>query len=476
MEANRPKYVDVLTEAQVAAIVEGAYTVLEVTGVKVRHTGAGDLLQRHGAKADGESLRLPRELVKEAVAQAPKGFQLYNRDGEPACDLTDPAGVFFGTSTASPNTRDAFTGEYRPTTIDDIAKGALVADALDGLDWVMPFGSAQDVPGQWAEVHEFEAVVSNTKKPVVFCGYSAKGVEKVYEMAAVVAGGLDRLKKKPFVVVYPEPITPLTYPAEVVERMLISADLGQPQLPCGAQQPGATSPITLAGTLVQGLAESLFSTTLVQLRQSGAPVFMAMNLGGFNMNNGLMSIVPPEASLGLAAQAQLARHFGLPSWGLAGATDAKTLDAQAGAESALSLLAQAQAGLSFIHDVGYLDMGMACSLDMMVLGNELIGWVRHFLEPLTVDDETLSLAEINAVGPGGNYLKSRQTLKHFRKTYWRPRLFERNARPTWLDQGGRTLEQAVNQETLRILQEHRPPALSATVAAGLAEIRNKISA
>lgn len=455
-----------------ARIIEAAYRVLAEVGAKVRHPEALKLLKDSGAQVDGESVKVDPEMVRRAVGLAPKGFKLFNRDGELACDMTSPR-VFFGTSTASPRTRDSVTGEYRPTTIDDIAKGALVADALPGLDWVMPFGSAQDVPQDRAEVYEFEAVVSNTKKPVVFCGYSPGGVRRVYEMAAEVAGGLDRLKEKPFVVVYPEPITPLTYPYEVVERMMISADFRQPQLICGAQQPGATSPITLAGTLVQGLAESLFSIMLAQLRQPGTPVFMAMNLGGFNMNTGLMSIVPPEASLGLSAQGQIARHFGFPSWGLAGATDAKVLDAQAGAESAFSLLAQAQAGLTFIHDVGYMDMGMACSLDMLALGNELIGWVRRYIEPIAVNDETLSLADIAAVGPGGNYLKSRSTLKHFRKTYWMPEMMERTAHSTWTANGAPTLDQKVARKVVGILAEHRPPALPGQVAATLARLAAK---
>jgi len=463
------KFVDVLSSQDMERIIESAYQVLSEIGVKVQHAEALKLLKDSGAQVDGESVKVKPEMVWQALAMAPRGFKLFNRDGELACDMTSPR-VFFGTSTASPRTRDTVTGEYRPTTIDDIAKGALVADALPGIDWVMPFGSAQDVPLDRAEVYEFEAVVSNTKKPVVFCGYSAQGVRRVYEMAAEVVGGMDNLKEKPFVVVYPEPITPLTYPFEVVERMMICADFRQPQLICGAQQPGATSPITIAGTVVQGLAESLFSIMLAQLRQNGTPVYMAMNLGGFNMNTGLMSIVPPEASLGLAAQGQIARHFGLPSWGLAGATDSKVLDAQAGAESAFSLLAQAQAGLTFIHDVGYLDMGMACSLDMLALGNELIGWVRRYIEPIAVNDETLSLADITATGPGGNYLKSRSTLKHFRKTYWMPEMMERSAHTTWMDNGALTLDQKVSRKVAKILAEYNRPALPDQVAAKLAEM------
>ena len=131
------------------------------------------------------------------------------------------------------------------------------------------------------------------------------------------------------------------------------------------------------------------------------------------MDTGIMSMVPPEASLGLSAQTQVARSFGLPSWGLAGATDSKLIDAQAGAEAALSLLAQGLAGLNFIHDSGYIDMGMICSTDMLVLSNELIGWVKRFMEGIRVNHDTLATEIIELVGPGGNYLATEHTFKSF---------------------------------------------------------------
>ena len=115
----------------------------------------------------------------------------------------------YGTSTASPKTKDAVTGEIHPNRVADIAIGAQVADALPNIDWVMPMGSSQDVPPEVADLYEFEAVVTHTTKPIVFIGYTPRGVELVYEMAAEVAGGLEHLQQKPFLIFYPEPISPL---------------------------------------------------------------------------------------------------------------------------------------------------------------------------------------------------------------------------------------------------------------------------
>jgi trimethylamine---corrinoid protein Co-methyltransferase len=465
---------EVLSPDQVSELLLAAYTILEQVGCKVQHAEALKMLKDHGARVDDEVVRIPRHLVQACVAAAPKGIVIFDRKGEPALQLHG-RNTYFGTSTASPNNMDARTGEVRPTTLKDIERAARVADALPHIDWVMPFGSAQDVPGEIAEVYEFDAVVRHTTKPIVFCGYSGKGVARVYEMAAVVAGGMDALAAKPFVVAYPEPITPLTYPFEVVERILVAADRWQPQIPTGTQQPGATAPITLAGALAQGAAESLMAVVLVQLRQKGAPVFMACNFGGFNMDTGIMSIVPPESSLGLAAQAQLAQAVGLPTWGLAGGTDSKLIDAQAGAESAFSLLAQALAGLNLIHDVGYMDMGMCCSCDMLVLGDELIGWVRRFLRGIPLDDAAIGLDVIRRVGPGGNYLMQKQTLNLFRDEYWRPALFSREGRAAWVKKGSVDLRARVHAKVIDLLDHHTPEALPTTVADELQRIIARVA-
>lgn len=465
---------EVLTPNQVEEILQAACTILEQVGCRVQHGEALKMLKDHGALVEDEAVRVPRHIVQACVAAAPKGIVIYDRKGEPALQLQG-RNTYFGTSTASPNNMDARTGEVHLTTLKDIARAARVADALPNIDWVMPFGSAQDVPGEIAEVYEFDAVVGNTTKPIVFCGYSGKGVARVYEMAALVAGGMEALAAKPFVIAYPEPISPLTYPHEVVERIFVAADRCQPQIPTGSQQPGATSPITLAGALAQSVAESLMAVTLVQLRQKGAPVFLACNFGGFNMDTGLMSMVPPEGSLALAAQAQIAQAVGLPTWGLAGATDSKLIDAQAGAEAAFSLLAQAMAGLNLIHDVGYMDMGMCCSCDMLVMGDELIGWVRRFTRGIPVDDAAIGLDVIRKVGPGGNYLMQKQTLHHFREEYWRPGLFSRVGREAWSQQGGLDMRDKVHAKVVDLLDNHTPETLPEAVTDGMRAIITRVA-
>jgi trimethylamine--corrinoid protein Co-methyltransferase len=357
------------------------------------------------------------------------------------------------------------------TRVADIARGALVADALPDIDWVMPMGSSQDVPAFAADLHEFEAVVTHTTKPAVFIGYSKRGFELVYEMAAAVAGGIDELREHPFLLAYPEPITPLVFPPEVVDRIFIAADLFMPQIPGSTQQLGATAPVTLAGAVALAVAEGLLSVVLVQLRRRGAPCFLSANVSGFDMAKTMLSIAAPEMSLGLSAQAEVAQSFGLPTWGLAGSTDSKALDAQAGIESAFSILAQGLGGLNLIHDVGYMDGGMICSAEMLVLGNEVVGMAKRFIRGITVNAETLARDVIQKVGPGGNFIQEEHTFRHFRNELWMPTLMSRQPYETWRQQGSKDMARRVREKVKAILDSHKVPPLPDKTLAALEKLK-----
>jgi trimethylamine--corrinoid protein Co-methyltransferase len=469
---NRSVFFRVLSDDAVWEIRRAAFDILGKTGCKIMHEGARKILKQAGAIVRGERVKVPEHIVTECVAKAPKGFVLYDRDGNRALEVEGRKG-YYGTSTASPNTRDALTGEIHETRVEDIARGALVADALANIDWVMPMGSCQDVPAVAADIHEFQAVVTNTTKPMVFIGYSTRGNELVYEMAAEVAGGMDALRERPFLICYPEPITPLLYPAEVVERMFLAADLSLPQLAGPTQQLGATAPVTLAGAVALAIAEGLMNITLAQLRKPGTPCFMACNISYFDMSTTMLSMGAPECSLGFAAQAEVARSFGLPTWGLAGATDAKVLDAQAGIESAFSILAQGLAGLNLIHDVGYMDMGMVCSAEMLVMGDEVIGMTRRFIEGVEVTRETLARGVVEKVGPGGHFLAEKHTLEHFRKELWVPKLLTRQPYGRWVKSGSKEMAQRVAERTREIIETHKVPALREKTLAALEDLKVK---
>jgi trimethylamine--corrinoid protein Co-methyltransferase len=462
----------VLTDDQVVEIKRTAFEVMSKVGFNVLHEGARKMLKQAGAWVGGERVKVPEHIVTACLESAPKGWTIYDRQGKRAMEV-EGRKSYYGTSTASPRTKDALTGEIHPTYVADIATGAKVADALENIDWVMPMGSVQDVPPTVADLYEFEAVVSNTIKPVVFIGYTPRGVELVYEMAAEVAGGIDNLQQRPFLIFYPEPISPLVFPADVIDRLFVCADLFLPQIQGPTIQFGATAPMTLAGGIAQGTAEALMCLVLAQLRKPGCPCSLGCNFSAFDMATGLLSIASPEMSLALAAQAEVAQSFGFPTWGLAGSTDAKTLDAQAGSESAFSILAQGLAGLNLIHDVGYMDNGMVCSTAQLVLGNENIGMTKRFIRGIEVSSETLTRELIEKVGPGGHYLDQDHTFEHFRKELWMPGLMTRSAYEDWQSQGAKDIASRIQEKLEDIVENYKAPSLPDKISAALQAIRSK---
>jgi len=461
----------VLTEGQIEEIVGAAFEIMEKAGCRMADPSARDLLKKNGCRVRDDLVKVPRYLAQQALQTAPRGFTIYNRLGKKAL-LLEGRKTYFGTSTGSPRTLDPLTGDVRPTMLADIERGALIADALPNIDFVMPMGSAQDVqPPMAEEIHEFLAMLTHTTKPLVVLSYSERAFELVYEMAAAVAGGWDELREKPFLLSYPEPITPLVFPKEVTQKIMRVAKWGLPQIFGPVAQLGATGPITMAGALAQIAAESLICLTLAQLSNTGAPCFLSTNLATFDMKNGTISPAAPETNLGTAACAEIAQHFGLPSWGVAGATDAKTLDAQAGIESAFGILAHALAGVSMVHDVGYMDGSMLCSPEMLVMGDEVIGMAERFTRGIVVNEDTLQRDLVAAVCPGGNYLQEGHTAANFRKELWFPNLMTRERYDAWEAKGGRDLRARIRDKIRDILKMHTVEPLSNALVETLEEIK-----
>ena len=183
---TRSVSMQVLTDDQVWEIRQAAFEVIEKVGFNCMHADARKMLGQAGAIVKDNLVRIPRYIVETCLLTTPKGWTIYDRNENRAMEV-EGRKSHYGTSTASPSTKDALTGEYHETRIEDIATGAKVADAMEHIDFVMPMGSSQDVPGEAADVHEFPAVVANTIKPIVFIGYTSLGCEYVYEMAAAVS-------------------------------------------------------------------------------------------------------------------------------------------------------------------------------------------------------------------------------------------------------------------------------------------------
>ena len=178
----------------------------------------------------------------------------------------------------------------------------------------------------------------------------------------------------------------------------------------------------------------------------------------------------PEMPLANAALAEMARFYQLPSFGGAGCTDAVTPDAQAAVDITMGCLIAALSGTNIIHDVGYVEAGLTQSFEMIVLSNEIIDMVRWLLNGITVNEGTLGVDVIDQVGPGGHFLQTAHTLRHFREEIWQPILMNRDQRETWLDKGCKETRTKLREEVRTILEYHRPLPLDSRVDAQIDQV------
>ena len=347
----------------------------------------------------------------------------------------------------------------RPCLFDDVLQAAKVADALDQIDFFMSLGLVSDVPRLTYDRHQFLAMAMGTKKPLIITCVDRDGLSGQYEMACLIVGGEERFRANPYFAVYAEPSSPLTHSKEAIERLTFAAKKGIPIVYTPGLSGGATAPVTMAGILAQGLAETLSGLVISQLKSEGAPFIMGGVHTIMDMRTGIFCYGAPELSLLSACMTDISKELDLPMFSTAGCGDAKVLDEQAASEASLSLLTAGLSGANLIHDVGYLESGLLGSLDMLVLSDEIISMVKRILRGITVNGETLALDVIANVGPGGHFIGEEHTRLHLRGEHWLPKLMDRTNREGWEKGEAKTLGQRVREKVIDILEQYDPPPL-----------------
>jgi trimethylamine--corrinoid protein Co-methyltransferase len=450
----------ILSEEQITRVNEYTLRLMEEIGCKILCDEALDILGRAGCEvSDPGRIRIPRRLVLEALEAAPKAIEVFNRDGELSMTFTKDT-CYYGTGSDCPTTIDLYSGERRACGKDDIGRLARFCDALPNIDFAMSFGIANDAPAGGNFVHQYEAMLLNTRKPIIVTGHGRNDMAAMIQMCAKAIGGVDRLKEKPPLILYTEPLSPLVHTEMGVGKGLICCDYGIPLIYIGSPMMGATAPATLEGILVQVIAESLSGLVIFQQKQSGARFIFGGDATVMDMNTSIFSYGAPELNVLNAALADMAHYYGLPFFCIAGATDSKVLDAQAGLEYAMSIYNATLNGCNIIHDCGYLESGLTSSFESVLFADETIGMIRHMLRPLTFNDETVPLELIGRVGPGGNFLMEDHTVESFRKTFWFPRFLDRNVYETWERDGSKDLRTTLNERARSIFEQHSPQGLS----------------
>jgi trimethylamine--corrinoid protein Co-methyltransferase len=448
-----------LSEEQCQAVHQASLQILEHTGLRVYHPGALDLLRGAEAEISDDTLvKLPADLVDWALKGAPSEINLYTRGTDQAAVRLLGKEVNFGTGSDCLNYLDPRSGERRPFTTEDVVDAIHVVDGLPELDFCMSMGIPSDLDGDNAYLHQFALMLEHTSKPVVFVCDDVRDCEAISAMAAAAAGSQEALRSHPTLLLYSEPSTPLQHSETATGKLLYMARESLPIVHSPAPMMGGTSPVTLAGGLALGNAEALSSLVMHQLQQRGAPFVYGSGLHHIDMKTTISVYGAPEFQLARAAVAEMGRFYGLPTWGYAGHSDSCVMDEQAAADAAFSVLVALLAGNNLVHDVGYLEAGLTTSPEMIVFTAEIISMMRRFNAGISFTAEDLALEVIDQIGPGGDFLSSDHTFKHFR-SFWQPMLFTRQRAEEWLSDDGKRLGDRLQEKTIELMESHRPEPL-----------------
>ncbi len=427
---------DPLTDADVARIHAAALQALEEIGLADAPASGAEILTGAGAiQGDDGRIRFPRALVEDMLAKAARGITLHGREARHDLHLSGTR-VHYGTAGAAVHLVDATGRAYRESTVQDLHDAARIADTLDNIHFLQRPMVCRDIPdNREMDLNTIYACVSGTTKHIGVSftepGFVADGIEMLHMMA----GGEEAWRARPFVsntncFVVP----PMKFATEACLVMENCIRAGMPVLLLSAGMAGATAPSTVAGAIVQAVAECLAGIVYVNAMQPGHPAVFGTWPFGLDLRTGAMSVGSGEQALLTAGCAQMHRFYGVPGGAAAGASDAKLPDMQAGWEQMCSNVMAGLAGLNMVYEAA----GMHASLlgfchESLILGDDIIGQALRCVRGIEVDDETLALDQMRQVclGGPGHYLGTDQTLARMQADHVYPRLGDRTSPKEW---------------------------------------------
>jgi trimethylamine--corrinoid protein Co-methyltransferase len=461
----RGRLLKVLSDDDIDEIHSATLDLLESVGMMFELDDALLVLGGTGADVNRETglVRIPRDLVNEAIRKTPKSVTLCGRNKRYDLRL-EGREVHVGGPMGATYVQH-FDGKRRLANISDLENITKLEDALENIHVVPTAVAPQEIPPEWMYPKAYEAIVNNTEKHVYHDTETVEDLQSLIDMAAAVVGGEEELRKRPIISFANCPVSPLIANKRFVQVLMECAKRRIPFSIEPDPQMGGTAPVTLIGTILQTNAEVLGGLTLAQVISPGTPVIYSHGATICDMRSSTVGVCwgAPERGLINVATAQITQHYGIPSCCIALTTDAKNQDTQAGYEKASTFLMTAMAGVNLIHSgVGSFDSNLTVSLEQLVLDSELVESTFRMLEGIERSERSIdeSLSVIGKVAPRHrHYLSQEHTREHLKSEHWIPSMIVRGRWETWARAGGRTAEDLAREKAKRILAEHRPEPL-----------------
>ncbi len=461
---------EVLSQDDVKKIHDATLQIIEKVGVRFPSKRALEVWADNGAEIDYDKMvvRAKPALIEQALDSCPPFYTLAARD--PQQDLTlDGNHVYVGTDGCGVEVIDIHTGVKRTSELQDVADISRIADATEEVAFHWVPVSAQDKPHQTRGLHEIKTIWGNSTKHVQTESiYNEHEARAAIEMASLIAGGREQLRKRPVLSLMQCTASPLGHDGGSLDAALLAAEVG---IPTGFMTMAAcltTGPATMAGNLAVGNAEVIAATAMLQLAHPGAPVFYAAAQTASDLRNGAYTGGGPEDFLFGAATNVLADYYNIPLSMGSFATGAKEPNWQAGIENSLSTFMSSIVMSDMLLGLGFLHGSRIWSFAEMMLDAEIFSIIHKMMQGITVNDETLALDAIAAVGPGGNFLSQKHTRNHMRDLFL-PQFMDRRPYTEWETKKDDARDWALNKAR-KLLAEHQPDPLDEKLAAELERI------
>ena len=458
---SQPK-ISFLYHDLVEQVISEGIGLLADPGIRVHSPEGLRLLAEGGADVDFQSqvARLPEGTLQSALYTAPRQFDLYSLDGQPAVHYGGDHVQFDPGSTAV-TVLDENTGEQRPPLTADFVRFVRLVELLPQLDAQSTAMVCQDVPEEIGDLYRLYLALNYMNKPIITGAFGIETWWTMWEMLVAVAGGEQALSERPLAVfdVFPSP--PLLWSDLTCQNLIDCARKGIPVQLVSMPLAGTTSPVTLAAAVVQHTAESLSGVVLSQLAKAGAPVVWGGAPAVVDMRTGTTPMGDVGTWMIDSAYVQVGKALGLPTHAYMGSSDSKVLDAQCGLESAGGTLLAALSGVNMVSGAGMIDFLRCQSIEKLVIDAEIIGMAKRLAAGIEVRDSPIALDLMRQSAHKADHLAKPHTRKWFAEELYIPSaVIDRGSLEAWKGKGSLSARQRASQRVEKLLSEDKPTPLS----------------
>ena len=460
-----------LSDADLLRIDQASRALLWEVGVEVHDERAMDYYEGAGAHVDREKcmVRVPDYVITDTLKKCSSSVRLYNRkDPEPLVIGGDD--VYFGTVGIATNVLDINTDQYRSVLTQDLVDIIQLSDVLERPHYILVPATPTDVPSAVVDLVETKALLMNTSKHFITEAQNAENCRRAIEMAALVAGGLDKLAVKPFMTMLVTLTSPLHFRQDVADLIIETAKVGLPLFIESGPMAGGTGPATMAGNLICANAEILNAFVLAKAVNPEVPLVYASWARLLDMRAATCSHGGPEFAMLRVGTSQLAKYYGLPCGGGSVLADTKSIDVQLGMEKMGTGLLPALAGTNMCTGMGLFADENAISLETLVIDWEITGWIERVLRGIEVTKETCDLAVFKEVGPGGDFVRCAHTRENYKRESFLPHIMDRGYLAMDKDTLAKEMRKRAKSMYPKLMREYKAPEISADIVRQMDEI------